>query len=372
MVAVMLESMQQAGSYWETTGVLLADKDDMSLAAAKSSLRESYIRSKTNQTKGSAHSVERKTLADGISRVSCSDNEAFMVDRTSEVYNNYYEALSVNLELKNAELTGNQQAMSAEGGRKICTNCPHLFNHWTKDCKCKEPKKSPQQGCSSSKKDMSNIKCHRCGKLGHFAKFCEEEKPINSAEPCAFVVQHRVSTVTEPAQSLTISMMGDSCANVTLVVDVRDMQKEKLHDIEGQIEVVKEGSAITDLVKGTLVLQVKTQKGALHEISVTAIGSRTGQIRKNLLSLSVLAEMGYETVLKKMGQYLKTPEGQRITLKRKFGQYYLDSVVANSGSQKRTAWTERSENAPTEVELQGVERGADPDSILGMPKKEGD
>eukprot|EP00961_Rhodomonas_salina_P015046 202375-Rhodomonas_salina.1 len=68
-----------------------------------------------------------------------------------------------------------------------------------------------------------------------------------------------------------------------------------------------------------LVLQVKTQKGALNEIRVTAIGSRTGQIRKNLLSLSALAEMGYETVLKKMGPYLKTPEGQRITLKRKFG-----------------------------------------------------
>ena len=390
LIALIISSMAGAGAYWETQSVLLAEKEDLTIDRAKDYLRESFIRkAKTGGDKGSANAIDVSMMDPSISAVKSSNGDRrYQIKGSGEIYNNYFEAYAVVLKEKNASLEKSVQ----DASRKRCDNCPKLFNHWTSECRKK-----------GKDRDVSKLTCYRCGKLGHLANKCEEEvnekKYLGVKANCNAKVVHedmpqiQAFTVTRRERKTdqhtsaaarevnALEVMGDSGANVTVLESDTLLVQGTVRDTDGYIEVAKGGSKITNLKEGDFQFTVRTRKNKPHSIKVPAIASE--QVRRNLLSLDQLSQMGYTTVLKASYPYIRTPGNEKISLKRKNGQYYLDcevdsasgapekiSIVRQQDEEPRRAYNayateNNSEIVTEEIDHEEVKPAKDPNSLTG-------
>eukprot|EP00961_Rhodomonas_salina_P209373 2826411-Rhodomonas_salina.3 len=68
LVALMLQSIGKSSASWNTTAILLADKQDLTLDGARDKLREHYKTFKLNPVTGRTHNTTGVKLPKGVAK----------------------------------------------------------------------------------------------------------------------------------------------------------------------------------------------------------------------------------------------------------------------------------------------------------------
>eukprot|EP00253_Pinus_taeda_P027965 PITA_27965 len=197
-------------------------------------------------------------------------------------------------------------------------------------------KKDSQSGAKGKKQDMSKVKCFHCHQHGHYATYCPQKKKNKQAVVSA--AGEALASQFEPDFSLIAclvsSVMGsvwflDSGASFHMTGD-RDLFSDlEDKDLGVHIEMGDDGR-YSAIGISTIFFERESDKPLVLKEVMHVLG-----LKKNLISVAMLEDKGYDVVFSKGKAFLRsktTGETWKIGVRvRNLYQLHVDGCVAMAG-----------------------------------------